>query len=251
MRGVIPASRMEEIQAGLPRSVTLRDGHAWLADVFAAPYSGIDEMAARVRLNHGWHMLNQARLALVEAEACRIFYEEVEPNPTEALYRCQYYLDDAALRLHASCEHMLRGIEKRWSLPVKKEKRERLLVSVLRAVQQSPLAGVRGAVAKLLQRLRSSQAWKNCMNHRDDWVHNRLPAVAGLNPQIIFDRTDIESAFPPQVREALRKAGYPVTGAVKRMSLATGPAGELPPSTIRSAYLELFAAYDTLLRVMD
>jgi hypothetical protein len=185
-----------------------------------------------------------------EAEACKVFYEEVAPNPTEVLYRCQYYLDDAVLRLHASCEHMLRAIEKRWPLRVDK-KRERLLVSVLRAPQQSPLTEVRGAVATLLRRLRSSKAWNSCMKHRDDWVHNRLPAIAGFNPEILFDRTDFESAFPPQVRDLLRNAGYRVTGAVKRMSLETGPAGEVPRMTTRSAYVDLLGAYDSLVRVMD
>jgi hypothetical protein len=50
------------------------------------------------------------------------------------------------------------------------------------------------------------------MRHRDDRVHKRLPAVAGLNPEILFSRTDADTAFPPQVRDALKAAGYPLTG---------------------------------------
>jgi hypothetical protein len=37
-------------------------------------------------------MLNQARLALFDAEACAVFYEGIQPNHTESLYRCRTIL---------------------------------------------------------------------------------------------------------------------------------------------------------------
>jgi hypothetical protein len=112
MRGGIPSDRMEQIHLGLPYSITLRDVFPYLADPLAPPLVRIGEMQARVRLSNGWHMLNQARIALVEAEACTLFYEECQHNHTEALYRCQYYLDDAALRLHSiiAASIMLRSV---------------------------------------------------------------------------------------------------------------------------------------------
>jgi len=134
---------MEQIHLGLPYSMTLRDVLPYLADPLAVPPVRMGKMQARVRLSDGWHMLNQARIALVEAEACTIFYEEYQRNHTEALYRCQYYLDDAALRLHSSCEHMLRSVVTHWALSVPKKKgsseesRDSLLVRVIKAAGQS------------------------------------------------------------------------------------------------------------------
>ncbi len=102
MRGGIPSDRVKQIHLGLPYSMTLRDVLPYVADPLAGPLVSMNKMQARVRLSDGWHMLNQSRIALVEAEACTIFYEEYQRNHTEALYRCEYYLDDAALRLHSS-----------------------------------------------------------------------------------------------------------------------------------------------------
>ena len=72
------------------RRCASRDGQS---DWYSSPRPGfLSWLHAGFGTVFGWHMLNQARLALVGAEACKVFYEEVEVNPTEALYRCQYLL---------------------------------------------------------------------------------------------------------------------------------------------------------------
>jgi hypothetical protein len=184
MRGGVPSDLMEQIHLALPYSMALRDAHPYLADVFAAPFVvGMNQMQARLRLSDGWHMLNQARAALIEAEACKIFYEQIQPDPTEAIYRCRFYLDDAALRLHSSCEHLLGCIAVRWDLhaPVSRKREKRnpwilikrvadhltcgvvhvvrgaaiekrkqpLLVRVLKQAERSKIPVVRGGVAKV------------------------------------------------------------------------------------------------------
>jgi len=255
MRGAIPADRMQEIHLQLPVSVQLRQILPHLADPLAVEIVAISKMRARVRLSYGWHMLNQARIALVEAEACTIFYEEYRHNHIEALYRCLYYLDDAALRLHSSSEHMLRSVVFHWTLDVPekhpddgtgdspKESRESqsLLVRVLKKAQDSKDAQ---DVAKLLRGLRSSKAWKACMKHRHDWVHNRLPAINGIFPDISFSTVDFEKELPPVVRKSLGlKKGV-------RMSFGVGQDINLVRENARNAYVELFAVYEGLAKLL-
>ncbi|MFZ0798091.1 MAG: hypothetical protein WCA13_15895 [Terriglobales bacterium] len=256
MRGGIPSDRMEQIHFGLPYSMRLREMLPYLADPLAAPLDGVGKMRARVRLSYGWHMLNQARIALVEAEACTVFYEEFQHNHTEALYRCQYYLDDAALRLHSSCEHMLRSVVFQWTLSTRekvssvdadassKESRESLLVGTLKAAEQSKHSQVRVDVAKLLRQLRSSNAWKACINHRNDWVHNRLPAIKGLFPDIGFGTFDYEKELPPAISKL-----FGVKQGIK-MSVGIGTDINLLRETVRNAYGELFRVYEGLAKLL-
>jgi len=240
MRGAISSERMKEIHLGLPYSMQLRDILPHLTDPLAGQIVGLVKMQARVRLSYGWHMLNQSRIALVEADACTIFYEEIQGNHTEALYRSLYYLDDAALRLHSSSEHMLRSVIFRWTLGVPekesgvgagyspKEPRESqsLLVRVLQRAGHSKDTR---DVAKLLKGLRSSKAWKACMKHRHDWVHNRLPAINGIFPDIRFGTVDFDKELPAVVRKSLGlKKGL-------RMSFGVGQNISVVRETVRNA----------------
>ncbi|MHB8654450.1 MAG: hypothetical protein ACYDA9_11275 [Terriglobia bacterium] len=224
----------------------------YLADPLAVPHVRIGLMKARVRLSYGWHMLNQARIGLVEAEACTIFYEECQRNHTEALYWCQYYLDDTALRLHSSCEHMLRSVLFYWALSLPKRKgsseesNDSLLVRVLKAAEQSKHTQVRVDLAKILRRLRSSRAWKASIKHRNDWVHNRLPAITGLFPDIEFRTFDYEKELPPAVLKSLgleRKKGL-------AMSVGIGRDISVLREIVRSAYGELFGVYEGLAKLL-
>jgi hypothetical protein len=285
MRGGVPSDLMEQIHLALPYSMGLRDAHPYLADVVAAPFVGISEIQARVRLLDGWHMLNQARAALIEAEACKIFYEQIQPNPTEAIYRCRFYLDDAALRLHSSCEHLLGCIAVRWDLraPVSRKSEKRnpwllikrvadhltcgvvhvvrggeiekrkqpLLVRVLQQAEQSKIPAVRGGVAKVLRELNSSKkSWTRCVKYRNDWVHNRLPAVSGLSPEILFERFDAQKDFPPEVLKHFEALGHPLAKGGRKITFGMGQDISKLREMIRNSYGELFQAYDSLLKLL-
>lgn len=243
---------MEQIQSALPRSMALTDTLPSLADPLAAPLVRISKMRARVRLSDGWHMLNEARIALVEAEACAIFYEECQRDHTEAVYWCRYYLDDAALRLHSSCEHLLRSVDFHWALKVPKkgplagESRDSLIRRVLKTAKQSKDRQVRVDVGKLLEQLRSSKAWKACMKYRNDWVHNRLPPITGLAPDIAFKTFDYEKELPRAILEDMgleRKKGIGMTVGVGRDISALR-------ETARSAYCELLRVYEGLAGIL-
>lgn len=287
MRGGIPRDRMEEIHLGLPYAMTLRDALPYLADPFEGASSlGIDKLQARVRLSDGWHMLNQSRTALVEAEACKVFYEEFQPKPSEARYRCRFYLDDAAFRLQSSCEHLVRSIAIHWNLPTagafkrnenrttwavirqigvhltrdlmyvikgtnqgrRDDRRPSLLVRVLQETEQAtpPLTDV----AKLLRQLNASRSWKYCKSYRDDWVHNSLPAVAGLHPEVRFKRFDAKKELPPEVFKALEAAaGRPIKEG-RKMTFGVGRDIAELRDPVRGAYSDLFRAYESLVKVL-
>jgi hypothetical protein len=259
MRGGIPSSRMEQIHLALPYSLLLRDALPQLADPFAVPHVGVRKMKARVRLSDGWHMLNQARLALLEAEACTIFYDEIQRDHIEALYHCRYYLDDAALRLCSSCEHMSQSVILHWSLSIPKNNpldgadrssgasRDGSLVLALKAAEQSKDGHVRTEVARVLRRLRSSRAWKACVKYRHDWVHSRLPATGGLSSNIIFETLDNEKAFPPEI---LRYFGLKKGLKCEKMSIGMGQDISVLRETMRNAFGELFRAYEGLARLL-
>ncbi|MGI8962044.1 MAG: hypothetical protein ACR2IV_20260 [Bryobacteraceae bacterium] len=126
MRGGIPGDRMKQIHSELPYSLLVRE----LAPILVDPLSalklfGINKVEGIVRLSEGWHLLNESRSALVEADACKIFYQEVQPNPTEAIYRSRFFLDDATLRLHPSCLYAIDFVRIYWSVPKNKKEKQK------------------------------------------------------------------------------------------------------------------------------
>ena len=240
MRRGIPVVRMEQIQAGLPRSLDLQNLNPSLVNPLVALGSEQKKIRAHVRLSQGWHLLNEARSALIESEACKVFYEECKPNPVEAIYRCRFYLDDAALRLYSSCEHLLRCVTFYWGLSLPKS-RDSLLVRVITAAQQSSLLQVSGDVATSLQRLTGD--WEECKKYRDDWVHNERPGVDGLDWEVSFKRWNAVKDIPPAIAQSLK---YPATASGTSVSVGTGrKIGELR-QIVRNAYCELFGVYERL-----
>jgi hypothetical protein len=130
-------------------------------------------------------MLNEARMALIEADACKLYYGEREPNPTEAAYWCRFYLDDATLRLYSSSEHVLRAVTYHYGLksPASDPNGSRqmsLLVNVIKAAGQSKQPVVSAQVAKVLRKVRYNPSWSSCKDYRDKWVHNERPRLPGL-----------------------------------------------------------------------
>jgi hypothetical protein len=125
-----------------------------------------------------------------------------------------------------------------------KESGESLLVRIIKAVKWSKGKQVRVDVAKLLEQLRSRKAWKACIKHRNDWVHNRLPAIAGLSPDIGFKTIDYEKELPAAILKYVgQKKGV-------RISVAAGANISVVRDTVRSAYSELFQVYERLAKLL-
>jgi hypothetical protein len=190
---------MESIQAGLPNSYELRERIPHFGALAAAtPPRGIGmrEFQARLGFVDGWHMLNQARSALVESDACRVFYAEFQLNPTEALHRPRFYLDDAALRLYSSCERPCRSVLRYWNLPTPTRPTDSgsrpspLIGVVIDAVQSAGLRVVSKDVGNILRRFRSNREWRALALYQHKWVHDEVPAVEGLKGKVTFERFD-------------------------------------------------------------
>jgi hypothetical protein len=243
IRGGIPADRMEQIQAALPRSMDLQDLNPCLVDPIAALGSEQTKVRAHVRLSQGWHLLNEVRSALIEAEACKVFYEECEPNTMEAIYWARFYLDDAALRLNSSGEHLLRSMIYYWSLGVDPKARESLLIKVITASGKSHLPQVSEVVATSLRGLTTD--WNECKKYRDDWVHNERPGIDGLGWEVSFNRWTMRD-IPPEVVRHMEQSGHPIAASGKSVSLGTGRKISELNRIVRGAYSQLFSAYERL-----
>lgn len=248
MRRGIPAARIEQLHAGLPRSLDLRNLNPCLLNPLVALDSE-HKIRARIRLAQGWHLLNEARTALIEAEACIVFYTECEPNASEAVYRCRFYLDDTALRLCSSCEHLLQCVTKYWGLSLPKKKTsDSLLVKVITAAQKSNLPQVSGDVTTTLRGLGTE--WAECKKYRDHWVHDLRPSIEGLGWEVSFKPWNAQD-MPPAVVQALKDSGYPVTGSGRTVSVGTGRKIDELHRIVRNAYCELFGVYEHLAPLVD
>jgi hypothetical protein len=203
------------------------------------------KIRAHVRLSQGWHLLNEARLALIEAEACKVFYEECEPNPVEAVYRSRFYLDDAALRLASSCEHLLWCVTFYWGLGLPKKSKSRIFLGpVIAKAEKSSLPQVSGDVATSLRGLATDSDWAQCKQYRNDWVHNERPGIDGLDWEVLWNVQDKD--IPPAIVQALKELGYPATASGQSASVGTGrKIGELH-RVVRNAYCQLFCVYERL-----
>jgi hypothetical protein len=280
MRGGIPAVRMQHIQNALPRSYDLRHKIPHFEDLLSGlPLRGIGFAKHRgmIGLIDGWHMINQARIALVEAEACKVFYEEVRPDPTEAKYRSRFYLDDAALRLYSSCEHLLWHTVYYWDLSLResrwrralrtticfvarplgtlqrrnwctpRQERTPLLVRVIQAAERSTRRELR-ELARPLRVLRSSNDWQTCAKYRNDWVHNKTPGIVGLNGEISFG--NVSKREVEHFRIMSSQTGAPVPRGKKKITFGVGRDMDELRRIVRNAYGDLLRAYESLIELM-
>jgi len=239
IRGGIPNQRMEQINAGLPRSFELQKLHPYLETENPFVILGCEQTKARaqVRLSQGWHLLNEGRTALVEADACKVFYEECEPNPVEAIYWRRFYLDDASLRLCSSGEHLLQCVNFYWKLGVPPKRIS--LQKVVTAAEKSNVPDVNAVAARTLRSLTTE--WDDCKKYRNDWVHNERPGIAGLAWEISFSD---KQSVPRQMAQVLKQSGYPSTATVRSIGFGTGrQIGELD-RVVRTVFCQLFRAYE-------
>lgn len=245
IRGGIPDGRMERIHAGLPSSMGLRNLNPCLERPLAALGTGHAKVHAHVRLSQGWHLLNEARSALIEAEACKVFYKECEPNPVEAIYRCRYYLDDAALRLCSSCEHLLQCVNLYWGLGIRKKKQDSLLALVIAAAGGSNLPQLSGDVTTSLRGLGTD--WEQCRKYRNNWVHNERPGVQGLEWEVSFKPWNTQD-MPPAIIRALKDSGcrVPAAGLGKSVGVGTGRTIDELQQVVTNSYCQLFGVYERL-----
>lgn len=188
----LPPERRRQIESTLPNSVSLQ--HTVFR--FSTPLVGEDESIRKAQryFRGGWHLLNESRFALIEAESCRIWYGELKKptSKSSALWFQRYYLDDAALRLYSSCSHILKAIKLYWGLELGKKRRGQTPVMETREALAKKLP--RSMVVTALRAIESSGNWAQCVSYRNRWVHEDRPAVVALEATRRINWTRIEGA---------------------------------------------------------
>ncbi len=193
------------------------------------------KVRAHVRLSQGWHLLNEVRIALVESEACWLYYQEYEPNPTEAAYWTRFYLDDAILRLYSSRGNLLKAVRHYWALNLPSG--DLKAAQVIAEVEKSGLPVLREVAACLPNLI--TEEWKVCDEYRRDWVHNERPAIEGLGWEVLV-RDRVQPEIPPGIIKAL---GFRPGASGSRISVGTGRKITDLKQIVSSAYCQLLGVY--------
>jgi hypothetical protein len=192
VRERIPSERLRQIESALPNSVDLKG----TVLRFSSPLDGGNESIkkAQMYLLDGWHLLNESRFALVEAESCRIWYDELNQptSTTRALWFQRYHMDDAALRLFSSCSHILKAIKLYWGLALGKKHRGQTPIRETREALQKKLP--RSRVLMALRAIEGSGNWALCAKYRNEWVHENRAAFVGLDVTTRITWTRIQGA---------------------------------------------------------
>jgi len=84
--------------------------------------------------------------------------------------------------------------------------------------------------------MNSNPAWQKCSEYRDQWCHNRRPAVAGLGPILTSARLFID----PSVQGFTLGTVQPVESTIEELRLA-----------FREAYVALLGGYLKVMRLMS
>jgi hypothetical protein len=196
--------------------------------------------SALLRLWDCWELLNEARYALLEADASRVWYDEVRepPDRTTAIYFSRYYLEDAALRAYAGCERMLRSIPEYWRVPQPKgSKRARGIPLLTTTIRRLSAWRLSHPVLLWLKGLDENPEWRQCMQIRKDWVHGQRPNIVGLGPpmSMTFTRTELPGCVVDQV--GVKQLGQTPIEELRR--------------TVREAYIALFDVYANLFQLVS
>ena len=195
-RGELDNSTLVRIQQELPGIENLRDTVLGLyaPDFISAGFAHEPESdvpVAAACLYDGFHVLNEARHALHEVFAHRIWYREKSETPNEeaAIVFCRFYVTDVAFRLYTAAEHLANAII--FMLEITDHQLEKY--RECRTSQQSIVGNFlvkekpHHPVTAAVRSLAESQDWKDAMNYRNNWVHEQPPTVQGLG--ITYRRT--------------------------------------------------------------
>lgn len=149
-----------------------------------------DIPVASVCLQDATHTLADARYALHEIFAHRIWYLEKRevPNERAAIHFMHYYADDAALRLYAAGEHLANAIvcmleiSKNELKPYEEKRVSKQAIAGNFLAKEKP----HHPITKSVLRLRDSSEWQKTRRYRDVWVHEQPPTIKGAG--IVYER---------------------------------------------------------------
>ncbi|MGH9395260.1 MAG: hypothetical protein ACRD18_00200 [Terriglobia bacterium] len=138
---------------------------------------------AAVPLSDSYHMLAEARYALLEGFRQLEHYRGKEPpNELSAVFFGQFYGSDVALRLYAAGEYLAGAIiemlevEEPMLTPYKK-KHVSLQATVAKFLIQQKMDH---RITAAVRNLGTSEEWRRAIRYRDDWVHTQALLVSGM-----------------------------------------------------------------------
>lgn len=139
---------------------------------------------ASVCLQDAYHTIAEARYAMHESLAHELWYRKRRKKPYEiaAVYFAKYYLDDAALRIYSSGEHLANAILRmmeiaRTDLRSYKNGKVSLQVAVKKYLMAK---NPEHPITQALDILVSSGEWNLARCYRNRLVHEQPPTVVGL-----------------------------------------------------------------------
>jgi hypothetical protein len=185
-RFLLDESTLSRISQNLPNLRKLRMTVTGLVPDFISINFDPESTApiAAVCLDDSTLTLSEARYALSECFAHRIWYGEKTEPPNEilAVFLGRFYADDAALRLYSAGEHLANAIVFMLEIGeprLKQYKKHKIS-------QQSAVGNFLAReephhpITKAVLQLNQSKEWQDTIDYRHKWVHEQPPTVNGL-----------------------------------------------------------------------
>jgi hypothetical protein len=129
--------------------------------------------------------------ALRKANENLIWYREHHPDAPMEIEACRYskfYVDDAALRLYASCEHIANFLIYFLDIPaedIKRYKKSNTSISSAVGKYLNDRANNQD-ISQHINSLLNEDSWLKTINYRNHWVHEQPPLMEGQG--IVYER---------------------------------------------------------------
>jgi hypothetical protein len=237
-RGLLSDDELATIAEQLPNtegSMTLV--HSFDPNFIALGH-GVDSLlpVAVVCLHDASQMIQEARHALHEAIAHRMYYRPKQNEPAVVWFG-RYYCADVALRLFAAGEHFanalvaMLGIDEKDLAPYKGRVISRQIVVGRYMVANRPADTLTPIIKALVQ----SDDWKATVAYRNAWVHEQAPTVSDLG--LVWRR------------RGCRWRSVPSAGSGVRVLTIGG--GDVPETTIDKLILQVSEATGLFVKAFD
>ena len=207
-RGELSESSLKDIDGKLTPVIELHQKSIAMspAMVSAACGPGSDVPVAAVCLQDCTSALCDCRLALHECYAHGIYYREHcdPPREHEAVTLEAFFLDDLAVRLYSSAEHLANALVFMLELteadlrPYAKAKSSRQIAVGKYLASKLP----DHLLTKPVARLASSDSWRRMIDYRSRWVHDQPPLLGGMG--FVYRRRSRWEVNPGTGRQVLR-----------------------------------------------
>lgn len=194
MRGQLDSITLAKIEAELPEMITLYKlglpVSPFIPSVAFEPESSVP--VATICLNDVCTILNEARVAIIEARANLVWYRECSPSKRKevtAVWCARFYVGDAAFRLYAAGEHLAAAIVTMLEID---EQELKNYTSDRNTSAQSKVGKLMlhlrpdHPISHAIMRLQESPEWSETIGYRNNYVHEQPPTLEGVG--VVYKR---------------------------------------------------------------